>query len=61
MREVRKSRGLGVSELAGTVGVKVNTVSDYELGKVKPSVEVLIDIANALNVSMDSFYVKDKD
>lgn len=46
-------RGLSQTELAERVGVRSASISGYESGKASPSVDVLIKLAKALNVSLD--------
>ena len=47
------------NELAEKIGVKHNTISDYETGYSKPNTLRLISIANVFNVSMDYFFEPD--
>lgn len=49
----RKAQGLRQKDLAAKIGVMEHTVTGWENDKVLPRVESLIDIANALSVSLD--------
>lgn len=54
LKEARGNSSLKSKEaLAKAVGINRATINYYETGERKPSIEVLIDIANALNVSYD--------
>lgn len=48
LEEVRKNCGMTQAELAALAGVKQNTVSQWESGKRRPSVEVAKRIGVAL-------------
>lgn len=49
----RERKGMLQSELAEKIGVSVSTMSNYEVGRSKPSPEILQRIAEALEVSVD--------
>jgi transcriptional regulator with XRE-family HTH domain len=49
----RKDIGMTQSQLADTMGLKQNLVSDYERGKIRPHPEMLARFAIALQVSSD--------
>ncbi|MFC7319849.1 helix-turn-helix domain-containing protein [Halobacillus campisalis] len=49
----RKTKGLTQSELANKIKTTKGTVSNYENGYSTPSNEMLISLANALDVSVD--------
>lgn len=53
IREVRSSKHLTQEYLAETTGVNVSHISNIELNKVKVSLTLLVQICNALGVSMD--------
>ena len=48
IKERRKAAGLTQTELGDAVGVRKNTVSDWERGKYKPDIQTVDDIAHAL-------------
>lgn len=51
--ELRKMRGLSQTELGKKVGVHKNVLGKYERDEVKPSIEVAVQLAKILNVSLD--------
>lgn len=51
--EARKRRGLSQKILAERIGRSVASISGYEAETQLPPLDVLNDIANALNISMD--------
>ncbi|HYC06188.1 MAG TPA: helix-turn-helix transcriptional regulator [Azospirillaceae bacterium] len=51
LREKRKACGLTQEELAFRAGMDVTYVSDLERGKWNPSLAVLVDLANGLNLN----------
>lgn len=53
LRETRKARSLTQEELAEKADISRVMVSRYETEMVIPTVEVLISLANALDVSID--------
>ena len=53
IREVRSNKHLTQEYLAETTGVNVSHISNIELNKVKVSLTLLVQICNALDVSMD--------
>lgn len=53
MREIRKAKGLTMKQLGQIVGVAEVTISTYERGRSKPPLDVLVAIADALDVSLD--------
>jgi transcriptional regulator with XRE-family HTH domain len=56
--EVRKSKGLSQEELAVKIGVSKSYLSKIEAPNCKKSfsLEVLFDIANALNTPIEHFF-----
>lgn len=53
IKEVRKSRKLKQYQLADLIGVKHQSISEYERDIVTPSLMSAISIADALDVSLD--------
>ena len=49
----RKKAGLSQEQFASTLNVKQYNVSDYEVGRSEPSIQLLVKIAKVLNVSID--------
>jgi transcriptional regulator with XRE-family HTH domain len=60
IKELRSARNLTQSELANMIGVRVSTVSSYELSARQPSYDVLIKIAKVFDVTTDSLLGVDK-
>ncbi len=53
IRELRTECGLSQKQLAAEIGVATNTVSQYESGKSKTSIDVLANLAAALDTTTD--------
>ena len=53
LREVRKERGMSINELAKHSGVGRTTLYTYEYTDHWPSSSVLLELANALDISTD--------
>ncbi len=53
--EARRARGLSATDLAGVIGVSVQSVSKYENGHQTPKLEQFYAIARALNIPRDYF------
>ena len=53
LREARKERGLKQTELANKIHVSVQTISGYETGYAQPPIDILIKIADVLEVTTD--------
>lgn len=54
--QLRKAKGLSMSELAKTVGVSRSLISQVEKGEAYPSLQTLGKIAESLGVSMSKFF-----
>lgn len=52
LKELRKSRGMTLAQIAEQLGVPVNTYHRWESGKIKPSGERLVHIKNTLKVDV---------
>jgi transcriptional regulator with XRE-family HTH domain len=57
IRQLRKEAGLSQAELAGKIGADPGRVSRYEAGRITPSAEALVRIAETLNISIDHLLV----
>ena len=57
LKEAREARGLTGTALADLVGVKRASISLYELGKVSPRFEVMLNLARVLNVPR-AFFIR---
>lgn len=60
MRELRTERGWSQQELARTVEVSRQTIHAIEKGGYEPSVRLALELANALERSLDDvFWLED--
>ena len=55
LKRIRKEKGLSQAKLGDLVGVKVTSISRWEVGRVLPNLEMAINLSRALEVSMDVF------
>ncbi len=53
LRRIRKQRGVTLTTLAATTGISKSTLSRLESGQRKPSLELLLPIAEAHRVPLD--------
>ena len=53
LKMVRKSNNLTQKQLADAIGATENGVQNYERGARKPTFDMLIALADALEVSLD--------
>lgn len=53
IKKVRKEKGLSQKELAEILGVHQVNVSEYERGTQYPSLERLVQLAEALDLTLD--------
>lgn len=51
--ELRKEKKMSQRQLAMLINCSRGNISDYESGKIQPSLQRVIDIANALEVTID--------
>ncbi|EKF49503.1 XRE family transcriptional regulator [Thermosipho africanus H17ap60334] len=56
LRDLRVKKGLNQTELAKLVGVAQRTISAYEIGQARPSLDVIIKLAKVLGVSVEEIY-----
>lgn len=59
IREIRVERGVGVRQLGRAIDCSASLISQIELGKVTPSVSTLYALSAALDVPIESFFVKE--
>lgn len=56
VEKIMKEKGLNQEQLAQKMNVHSGTISDLKMGRIKrPSFELMVKIANALEVSLDDF------
>lgn len=53
MMQARKKKGYSQDELAKKVGTISFTIGRYERNEIKPSIDIAVKIADALEVSLD--------
>ena len=53
LKIARMRKGLTQEELAEKIGMAKITISAYEIGRSKPSLDVLIKLSDVLEVSID--------
>lgn len=53
IRELRKGRGLTQRELGERIGASIRAVCSYERDECEPPIQILIDLAGALQLSLD--------
>jgi len=53
LSEIRKKKKISQDDLAKKIGVQAPVIGRYERSEVKPSIEAVVKIAEALNVSLD--------
>src|ERR1700685_331177 len=59
IRQLRKEAQLSQAELGEKIAVDPGRVSRYEAGRITPSAEALVRLAEVLNVSIDHLLVDD--
>lgn len=59
LKNIRKENGLTQKEVAEKLNISQRTYSDYETDKTEPTMEVLLNIANLFNVSVDELLGRD--
>jgi transcriptional regulator with XRE-family HTH domain len=57
IRQLRKEAGLSQAELADKIGADPGRVSRYEAGRITPSAEALVRLAETLNISIDHLLI----
>jgi transcriptional regulator with XRE-family HTH domain len=60
LNEIRKSKGFTAKHMAIVAGVNLHSYRKYERDTRQPSYEILIRIADALNVSTDYLLCRDE-
>lgn len=56
LKQVRISKGMTQKELADSVKLSQETISQYEIGNRTPSIVVARKIADVLGVSLDNIF-----
>lgn len=53
LKELRKERGMTQKEVAQKLNITDRTYGHYETGRREPSIDILIEIAEYYNISID--------
>ena len=61
IREARKEKSLRQKDLADLVHVSLQTISGYETGYAQPPIDILIKLADVLEVSTDYLLGREND
>ena len=56
LKEIRLNKRITQVELAKRVGIRQQTISHYETGRAKPSLDVAVKLAKVLGVSVEEIY-----
>lgn len=59
LRQLRKEAGWSQAELGNKIGTDSQRVSRYETGKITSSLDAIVCIAQALNISIDHLLIDD--
>lgn len=59
IRQLRKESGWHQAELGAKIGTDSQCVSRYETSKITPSLDAIVRIAEALNISIDHLLIDD--
>jgi transcriptional regulator with XRE-family HTH domain len=54
LTQPRKARGLSQQRFADLAGLHVNQIKRYEAGTAQPTLDALVNLAQALHVSLDN-------
>lgn len=60
MMLLRKKKGLSQADLGKLIGTSGDVIGRYERGDINPSIDVVTNIANALEISIDYLVGKTK-
>ncbi|MGE5377116.1 MAG: helix-turn-helix domain-containing protein [Bacteroidota bacterium] len=61
LRELREARNISMRTLADRSGLSANALSMIERGKASPSVSTLYKLADAMGISITTFFASDSD
>lgn len=59
LKYLRKIRKISQQQMADDLKVNRQTIAQYEIGKIKPTFDTLINIRNYFNVNLDDLIFKD--
>ena len=55
----RKLRGISARQMADHLGIELRSYRNYESGDREPSLDILVKIADMLNISLDELLCRD--
>jgi len=61
LKKLRTAKGISQFQLGEMLGLKLTTISSYEIGKSQPTMENLIKLAEYFGVSLDFLMCRDSD
>jgi transcriptional regulator with XRE-family HTH domain len=61
LKNLRQSKGWSQGKLGQKIGVDGNRISRYERGALWPSLDLMVGLANAFDISVDYLVRSDKD
>ena len=56
LKQVRENKNLTQQEVADEIGKKKNSISDWETGKARPDVDILVKLCKLYKISADSLF-----
>lgn len=56
LKQARESKGLTQQEVADGISKKKNSISDWEVGKARPDVDVLARLCKLYKINVDSLF-----
>ncbi|WP_304341518.1 helix-turn-helix domain-containing protein [Metaclostridioides mangenotii] len=56
LKEIRRELNLTQEQMADKLGLKTSTYGNYETNKREPSSEIIKNMADKLNISVDDFF-----
>ncbi len=59
LNQIRKSKGFTAQRMAEQLSISIRTYRNYESGHSAPSLDMLVTIADILNVSVDYLLCRD--
>ena len=58
LSEIRGERGMGVAKLAGAAGIDLKLIATLEAGRLNPSYELLVALAEGLGVPVSVLVIR---
>lgn len=60
LNKTRKLKGFTAQKMADQLSISIRTYRNYESGHSSPSLEMLVEIADILNISIDYLLCRDE-